>query len=63
MIILLLIFIGGLILGIMFGYSIIRDVYIGPNSKDIYYTKFYKDNKCYQLIPKEEECNLLDEHI
>lgn len=63
MIILLLIFIGGLILGIIFGYIILTDTYLGPNSKEIYYTKYYKNNKCYQLIPKEEDCNLLDKHI
>jgi hypothetical protein len=63
MIILLLIFLGGLIMGILFGLIILRDEYLGPNSKDIYYNLYKIDDKCYQLIPKEEKCNLLDEHI
>ncbi len=63
MIILLLIFIGGLIIGISFGSIILQDIILGPNSRDVYYTKFEKNDECYQLIPKEEDCNLFDEHI
>jgi hypothetical protein len=63
MIILILIFIGGIFLGLLFGIIILKDEYLGPNSKDIYFKKFKQGNECYRLIPKEEKCDLLDEHI
>ena len=61
--ILLLVFIGGLIIGISFGYLLLRDIVLGPNSKIIYNKIFTKDNKCYRLIPKKTDCDLLDNHI
>ena len=31
-------------------------IYKGPNSKDIKKNIYYKDKKCYKLIPKHIKC-------
>jgi hypothetical protein len=63
MLIYFLIIIGGIILGLILGLISLRDIYLGPNSREIVKLKFKKDDKCYRLIPEEIKCGIFDNHI
>lgn len=60
-----------LIFNILFGLSLgliissyinKKNIYHGPNSKDIINKKFIYKNLCYKLIPKKINCSLLSYH-
>ena len=63
MLVYLLIIIGGFFIGLLLGIISLRDIYLGPNSRDVVKLKFRKNGKCYKLIPEEIKCGLLDNHI
>ena len=53
----------GLSLGIIFSYLFInRNIYHGPDSKNICKKIFINNNKCYKLVPIITKCSFLSYH-
>ena len=59
----IIIIIGGFILGYLLALIRFKDIFLGPNSKNVYQKKFKHKNKCYKLIPTEQKCSIFDKHI